>query len=335
MEKSMPEWVNWSGSVTCEPRRIAMPASEAELCALVREAAVRGRTVRVAGTGHSFTPLVATDGLLLSLDNWRGIEAHDAADGRVTVRAGTKLHDLGESLFELGLGMENLGDVDVQSVAGAISTGTHGTGRTLGNLSTHVAGMRLVTASGEVLDLTAERDPDLLRAARVSLGALGVVIAVTLRVLPAYCLEERVWREPYAPCMERLPERIAGNTRYEFFWFPASDEAECKTLNPTDRPPDDAAADLVVGTPASVSPGAPREPVERQRVGWSARVIPSIRQRKFNEIEYALPAENGPACFRQVRARMLEATRTCSGRWNTARSPPTTPGSAPRSAARR
>ena len=299
-------WSNWSGSVLCEPQRLAMPADEAELCALVRDAGREGLCIRVAGTGHSFTPLVATNGLLLSLDNWTGVESCDVAVGHVTVRAGTKLHELGEELFALGLAMENLGDVDVQSVAGAISTGTHGTGPALANLSAHVVALRLVTAAGEVLDVSAEHHPDLLQAARVSLGMLGILSAVTLRAQPAYCLEERVWREPNALCLERLAERIGANTRFEFFWFPSSDEAECKTLNPTDLPPDEDSAELVVGTPAAAPPGAPREPVERQRVGWSARVIPSVRARLFNEMEYAVPAEAGPECFRQVRTRMLE-----------------------------
>jgi FAD/FMN-containing dehydrogenase len=106
--------------------------------------------------------------------------------------------------------------------------------------------------------------------------------------------------------MERLAERIAGNVRYEFFWFPQGDECECKTLNPTDLPAEETSEDQVVGTPLSSLPGSPREPAERQRVGWSARVIPSIRQRKFNEMEYAVPAEAGPDCFRAVRTRMLE-----------------------------
>jgi len=307
MEGLMSEgWSNWSGSVGCAPRRIVMPAAEAEIRALVREASAEGLTVRVAGTGHSFTPLVATDGLLISLDNWRGIESYDAERGRVTVRAGTKLHDLGEELLALGLAMENLGDVDVQSIAGAVSTGTHGTGRTLGSISMQVVGLRLVGADGEVIDITEEGDPDLLRAARVSLGVLGVLSAVTLSVCPAYRLHERVWREPIGPCLERLEERIAANTRYEFFWFPASDEAECKTLNPTDLPADEPSAELVVGTPPSAVPGTPREPAERERVGWSARVIPSVRARLFNESEYAVPAEAGPACFRAVRTRMLK-----------------------------
>src|SRR5262245_20079301 len=204
----MPEqWSNWAGSITCRPQRIAMPSTEAELCALVRDAAAEGLDVRVAGTGHSFTPLVATDGLLLSLDRWTGIESADVAGGGVTVRAGTKLHDLGEELLALGLAQANLGDVDVQSVAGAVSTGTHGTGRTLGSISTQVTGLRLVSPAGELIDISAERDPELLEAARVALGTLGVLSAVTLRVQPAFRLHETVWRERYDICMERLAER--------------------------------------------------------------------------------------------------------------------------------
>jgi len=295
------QWNNWSGSVACTPRRIATPSSEAETCALVRDAANEGMIVRVAGTGHSFTPLVATDGLLLSLDQWTGIESVDAARLRVTVRAGMKLHDLGEALLQHGLAMANLGDVDVQSLAGAVSTGTHGTGPTLGNLSTYVCGARIVTGSGDLVDVSKEDLP----ALRVSLGTLGVLSALTLQVLPAYRLHERVWREPIDRCLARLDERIADNTRYEFFWFPTGDEVECKTLNPTDRPADEASADLVMGTPASLEAGVVRAPAERERVGWSAWVIPSVRARMFNEMEYALPAEMGPACFRAVRERML------------------------------
>jgi FAD/FMN-containing dehydrogenase len=299
-------WSNWSGNIIASPCRIETPASEQEIGALVLAARDAGLPVRVAGTGHSFTPIAATDGILLSLDDWKGVESHDAARGLVTVRAGTKLHDLGEDLLALGLAMENLGDVDVQSVGGATGTGTHGTGRTLRNLSAHVAGMRLVNGDGEAVDVREDSDPDLLRAARVSLGMLGVVSAVTLHVLPAFRLHERVWREPFAECMDRLDERISANVRYEFFWFPTSDEAECKTLNPTDLPPDpDEPAELAMGTPAGPA-GTVRQPAQRERVGWSARIIPSVRQRKFNEMEYAVPAAAGPECFRQVRERMLE-----------------------------
>jgi FAD/FMN-containing dehydrogenase len=280
------EWSNWSGSVHCAPRRMESPATEQALVALVREAARDGLSVRVVGTGHSFMPIAATDGVLISLDDWKGIESHDADRREATVRAGTKLTDLGGELLALGLAMENIGDVDVQSVGGAIGTGTHGTGRTLGNLSTHVTSMRLATAAGDLRECSAEREPDLLRAARVSMGMLGVISTTTLRLQPAFRLHERVWRLPMESCLEQLDHLIAGNTRFEFFWYPVADEASCKTLNPTDGEPNDLGD------------------VEGERIGWSAHVIPSIRVNKFNEMEYAVPAEAGPACFRLVRARM-------------------------------
>src|SRR5581483_6217942 len=138
-------WHNWSGSVTAQPQEIRYPTTIGEIAAIVREARARGLNVRVVGAGHSFTPLVQTDGMLVSLDRFAGIEAVDFAARRATVRAGTRIKALGEQLFAHGLAQENLGDIDVQSIAGAISTGTHGTGITLGSLSTQVVGLTLVT----------------------------------------------------------------------------------------------------------------------------------------------------------------------------------------------
>ena len=129
-------WDNWAGSLHCDAARIARPKSEAEVQEAVREAARGGHGVRVAGSGHSFQPLVATDGLLLSLDGLAGVLEADAEGGRARIAAGTKLHEIGEPLHAEGLAMQNLGDVDVQALAGALSTGTHGTGRTLRNLPT-------------------------------------------------------------------------------------------------------------------------------------------------------------------------------------------------------
>jgi FAD/FMN-containing dehydrogenase len=281
------EWSNWSGSVRCQPRRFETPAREEQLCRLVREAAAERLTVRVAGTGHSFTPLVATDGLLLSLDAWQGVEWHSAAPASASIRSGTKLSALGELLLEAGLAMENLGDVDVQSLGGALGTGTHGTGRQFRNLSAQVTALRLVTAAGELLECSAEREPELLAAARVSMGMLGVVSTATLQLLPAFRLHEQVWRLPIEECLERLERLIATNEHFEFFWYPIADEAECKTLNSTEQTPEQA------------------PPIDGERVGWSARILPSVRSVRFNEMEYALPAEAGVACFRVVRERML------------------------------
>jgi FAD/FMN-containing dehydrogenase len=190
-------------------------------------------------------------------------------------------------LLREGLAMENLGDVDVQSLAGAIGTGTHGTGRSFRNISSQVSALRIITADGEVRTCSEEREPDLWRAARVSMGMFGVISAIGLRLKPAFRLHERVWRLPIEECLDRLDRFIARNERFEFFWYPTSDEAECKALNSTSALPEQMPE------------------IEGERVGWSAQILPSVRRILFNEMEYAMPAEAGAACFRSVRSRML------------------------------
>ena len=281
----MLSFQNWSGSVVCEPTRVESPSDEPALAALV--AAAPGE-VRVVGAGHSGTPLCATDGLLLQLDALSGLEAVDREGLQATVRAGTRLCDLGGLLFEHGLAMQNLGDIDRQALAGAVGTGTHGTGRTLGNISTTVEQVRLIDADGEIRSYSSAADADLLRALRVSLGSLGVFTALRLRLVPAYRLHERIRRMPVEACLDRLEAEIEGSRHFEFFWLPHKDVAEMKTLSLTDEEPSDL-PDL-----------------RYERIGWSARILPSERDVKFFEMEYAVPAEHGPACFREVRARMQE-----------------------------
>ncbi len=275
-------WESWSGSVRCRPALREAPASDEEVASALGRAGARGLAVRVAGSGHSHTPLVATGGLLLSLERIAGVERCDPDARTATVRAGTVLRDLGGPLLRRGLAMENLGDVDVQALAGALATGTHGTGRALGSLPTQVEALRLVTAAGETLECSPEKHPEVFDAARVSLGVLGVVTAVRLRLLPAYRLHERIWREDVDPCLERLEERVAANRHFEFFWLPHRDRVELKTLNPTEA--------------------APAQLPGRERIGEAAAILPSRREERFVEMEYALPAEAGPDCFREIRA---------------------------------
>jgi FAD/FMN-containing dehydrogenase len=279
-------WSNWAGNVRCEPRRRVEASSEAEVVAALRDAEREGLGVRVAGSGHSFSPLVASDGLLLSLGGLTGIARHEPEQQRVWVRAGTTLAALGPALHALGLALENLGDVDVQAVGGALATGTHGTGRTLPNLSARVSGLRLLLADGSLRVLRAEDDAELLAAARVSLGALGVVSAARIDCVPAYRLHERLERMPVETCMAELAARSEASRHFEFFWYPAKDVAETKTLHPTALSP----ADL--------------EGRRYERVGWSHEILPSRRELRFIEMEYALPAEAGVEGFRAVRERM-------------------------------
>jgi FAD/FMN-containing dehydrogenase len=281
-------WRNWAGNVECTPRVQATASHEADVVAALQQAAREGLGVRVAGSGHSFSPLVATDGLLLSLEGLTGIARHEAAYDRVWVRAGTTLNALGRELFALGLALENLGDVDVQAVGGALATGTHGTGPTLPNLSARVSGVRLLLADGSLRVVRDEDDAELLAAARVSLGALGVVTAARIDCVPAYRLHERVERLAVDECLASLDARIAATRHFEFFWYPSRDVVDAKSLHPTDLPPEAVA--------------------ERkyERIGWSHEILPSAREDRFVEMEYALPAEVGPACFRAVRERMRE-----------------------------
>ncbi|HTO09640.1 MAG TPA: D-arabinono-1,4-lactone oxidase, partial [Myxococcota bacterium] len=210
----------------------------------------------------------------------------DRERGRVCVRAGTKLHALGEPLLAAGLAMRNLGDVDVQALAGAVSTGTHGTGPTLSNVSSQVVGARLVLASGAPLELSAESDAERLDAARVSLGLLGVFSTLTLETVPAFRLHERIWRTGIEECLAELSADVAAQRHYEFWWYPHKDYAERKSLALTDAPPESVAGR------------------KGERIDWSARIFPSLRELRFNELEYSVPAAAGPACFRAVRERM-------------------------------
>ncbi len=292
------EWTNWSGSVRCQPRQLLAPDGEDEVVAIVRRAAAAGQIVRVRGTGHSFTPLCASDDVLLSLERLAGMESVDAALGRAWIRAGTKIHDLGGPLAERGLALENQGDVDVQAIAGAVSTGTHGTGPTLGSISTQVVGLRIVTAAGDILNCSPEADAEVFRAAQVSLGSLGVITAVHLRLLPLYRLHEQVRREPLDECLGSLEERTGANRHFEFFWYPTDDCALTKTLHPTNRPPTESRPDN------SAEEGVGLPGAERERVGDSWRIFPTVRENRFNEMEYSVPAERGVECFLEVRDLM-------------------------------
>jgi FAD-linked oxidoreductase len=295
-----------------------MPASETELVKLIGKANAANLTVRVAGTGHSFTPLCASEGVLISLDRLQGLVSTDSARLEATIWAGTKIWQMGEPLQQVGLAMANMGDIDRQSIAGAISTGTHGTGRGLGSISTQVVGLRLLTANGEVVACSAEAEPELFKAGQVSLGALGIITQVTLRLLPAYRLQEISWVIPTQECLAILDRLIVENRHFEFFWLPKEDACAAKALNPTENDEfrmmnptsldnrDESGADSPEeDTPGSQSPpGTLARYIKGKRIDHSYRIFPSERTILFNEIEFALPEANGPDCFLEIRRLM-------------------------------
>jgi L-gulono-1,4-lactone dehydrogenase len=224
-------WRNWAGTATATPARWGRPRSEAEISAAVKDAAAAGLRVRALGSGHSFTPAAATDGLALDLSGWTGIVAADTRTGMVTVRSGTTLRALVAALDGLGLAMANLGDIDAQTVSGALSTGTHGTGARLGGLATQAEAFGLVLADGSVVTCSASERPELFAAARVGLGALGVVSTVTLRCVPAFTLAADERPVPVDEVIEQFDSLAAANDHFEFYWFPYGRNALVKRNN--------------------------------------------------------------------------------------------------------
>ncbi len=224
-----PAWSNWAGNVRTTPVAVEHPSSTAEVQALVARATREGLTVKAVGAGHSFTAIAATDGLCLSLHRMDRVLDHDSATGLVRVQAGISLHDLNPRLKALGLALPNLGDVDPQSVAGAISTGTHGTGGRRHGIAAAVRGLQLVTGDGEVLEIG--EDHPWARAVPVGLGALGLVTEVTLQCVPAFLLEAREEPASLPDLVGRLDELAEGDDHAEFYWFPHTEKALLKRNN--------------------------------------------------------------------------------------------------------
>src|SRR3954449_11746088 len=218
-------WVNWAGDQSCRPARILRPRSRDELAEAVAAAASAGQKVRVAGSGHSFTEAALTDGTMIRLEGFSGVLDADPGSGLVKVAGGTLLADLNQELAALGLAMENLGDIDRQTIAGAISTGTHGTGAKLRNISAQVESLELVLGDGSVRELSAVREPQLLRAARVGIGALGAISTITLRCVPSFVLRRVDSPCPREEVLDAFQRRADENDHFELFTFPYADSA--------------------------------------------------------------------------------------------------------------
>ena len=308
-------WRNWVGNQSCLARHRNAPRSEDELASLVAAATRQGLNTRVAGSGHSFTPIVATSGLLLSLERLSGIIAIDHERRRVTVAAGARIGDLGRALKAHGLSLANQGDIDSQALAGALSTGTHGTGITLGNMSSQAVGMRLVQPDGSVLAVDDAGDPAMLRAARVSLGVLGVVSQITLQAARAYNLREEIWRADFEECLEAHDELAAANRHFAFFWCPVPASGALYCLPDTTAAPRTSTrrtADVCEMKVMNLTDAAPSAAAHGfEKVAYSSEIYPIEYVPNFHELEYAIPVAHGPAALRAVRDLMLTRHTDC------------------------
>jgi len=222
---------NWAGNIKWNPTEVSYPRSQEEIQNLVLRAANNGNKIRLIGTGHSFSPLCQTNQIMMSLDNYQGLISTDKKLCQATVRAGTKLNVLGDLLFAEGMAMENLGDIDVQSIAGTISTGTHGTGKSFGTISTQVLAITFINGKGEIISCSRSKKSELFSAAQVSLGVLGVITEITLQCISHYKLELHTQKENLQSVLINLNERNENNRNFEFYWFPYTTTALTKTSN--------------------------------------------------------------------------------------------------------
>jgi L-gulono-1,4-lactone dehydrogenase len=320
---SAGSWSNWDGRQECTPASFERPATVSELSGVLERAQRAGRRVRVAGAGHSFTGLVVTDGTLISLECMNRVLDVDSAGGLVRVQAGMTLGALNAELERRGLALENLGDIDRQTLGGATATGTHGTGARLRNLSGPVRSIELMLADGSMLTVDAESDPDAWRAARVSLGALGVVTAMTLEVVPAFRLRGVDGPQPLDEALARLDEHVAGHDHFELYWFPYSELALLRRNDRTLQAPTRRSAarayleDIVLvnhGLQAFSLLGrrfptliprlnrvVTRVAGSSERVDASHRIFVSPRRVRFTEMEYAIPRDRAGDAVRAVR----------------------------------
>ena len=326
----MTTWTNWAGTASAEVTAVT-PATVREVQQVVRSAAEAGQRVKPIGAGHSFTPIGLTDGVQLRLDRLAGVVRADRETGLVTVLAGTRLHALNEALWHLGLSMSNLGDIDVQTISGAISTGTHGTGAHFGGIATQVRALDLVLADGSTLRCSADENPDVFAAARVGLGAIGVLATVTLQCEPAFALAAAESPAGLDEVLADLDENVLGNDHFEFFWFPHTRRVLTKRNNRvlpgTELHPigrfrhwldDEFLSNRVF---EGVNRLPTRRPVMIPRVNGIAarllgardyidrsdRVFASVRTVRFREMEYAVPRAAVPHVLAEIESYLARS----------------------------
>ncbi|GAA2474577.1 D-arabinono-1,4-lactone oxidase [Terrabacter carboxydivorans] len=307
------EWSNWGGTESAKLARVATPRNEAEVVDEIRRAAARGLRVKAIGAGHSFTGVAVTDGVQLRLGALTGVMSIDSTRGEATVRAGTPLHVLNEELAAFGCALPNLGDIDRQSLAGAIGTGTHGTGLRLTGLSAGVRALRIVLADGSVVECSPRHEPDLFQAARLGLGALGVVTEITVAVVPAFLLHAVERPESLGDVLAHADVSAEANDHFEFYWFPHTGRVLTKRNN---RVPEGTASrplpawreklddDLLSNrffeltnrvatrlprTTGAINAVASRALSERQFTDSSHKVFVTAREVRFMESEWAFP----------------------------------------------
>ncbi len=285
-------WKNWSGSLKFRPEHILEPESEEEICEIIYKAGKNNKKVRVAGAGHSSTPLLKTDDILIYLKHFNGVESPDKNNKTAWVPSGMTVKEAGSDLYRYGLAMHNTGDVDVQKLAGAIGTGTHGTGVNLQNLSAMLIGVKLVNGQGEIKEFDSINHPEIMRALRVSLGSCGIFLKMKLQLQDSYILQRKEWCITVDQCLKNLND-YKLNRNFDFYWYPRTDKIKIRIMN-------EEGVNM---------PDIPFGSLEMESIGPGHEILPRDRALKFDEMEYALPAEKAQDCFLEIRNLILKKFR--------------------------
>lgn len=316
------QWTNWAKNVTCKAQ-VYYPESEQDVQSIVHQAAELGQTIRVVGEGHSFSPLIQTNDCIVSLTKMRGLIAVDKTAQKATAWAGTPIKVANDALFEQGFAMINLGDIDVQSLAGATATGTHGTGLAFGNVSSEIVAFSIVTADGALRHCSETENRELFEAGRISLGALGIITKMTFNIAPTYKLEYTSAPGDFEETMQQIEQLNATNRNFEYYYFPHSETLQLKISNPTEKPVqhnhiaaylndvfmENGALQIVcdLGTwfpklhrfiGRNMAKAVPKKTI----VDHSHKIYATIRWVRFKEMEYNIPLEHFDACMRRVKA---------------------------------
>jgi len=319
------KWSNWSGTVNAAPEEIVYPSTIEDVASIVLACSNEGKYIRVVGSGHSFSAVAASDQVLMSLDNMQGIVSVNRGEHTATVWAGTKLKLLGELLYAKGLAQVNLGDIDVQSIAGAISTGTHGTGKRLGSISTQVVALTLVNGLGEIIECTEESHPQLFKALQISLGSLGIIVQVKLKLKPSYLLGYESMRMQLDKCLPQMSQLAEENRHFEMYWFPYANTCQVKIMNEVnfstpETPIRDyfnehimenslfgalsALCKVMPSLTKTVSRVSASSIPVTTKAAYSHKIYATNRMVRFNEMEYNVPAEAMEDVIRDMRKAM-------------------------------
>ncbi|WP_375389585.1 D-arabinono-1,4-lactone oxidase [uncultured Amnibacterium sp.] len=295
-------WTNWGGNIRASPSWTVRPTTESQVVDAVRHAVSNQVPIRAGGSAHSFSPLVATEGLLIDMTGYSGVIGIDASTARVRVRGGTLLRDLGEPLWKAGFSLRNQGDIDRQTIAGAVATATHGSGVRLGSVSSCVRAVRIVDGTGSVRDIDAATDGggDALLAAQVSLGLLGIVLEVELEVDPAYLLEERISFPLWEETVETWDEDVTANRHYSFLWCHHADSAGLYEL-PVPDGVDAVGRSFTKRYRVVTDEEATASRARGTRADRAYRIYPGTFDLPFHEMECFVPADRGREAVEAVR----------------------------------